>query len=149
MYKRTPRVAWNDQKKSAINRGIWWNFTFEEWIAWWQRHLGRNWFKLRGYHTGQYVMARKGDKGPYTKSNVRCIRVEDNHNEYNLTKISQAGKSHRGRLPFEIVKAVYEADGRYADIAKQFGLNEHSVHRIKCQKAYKAITAVIEKGGSR
>src|SRR5512139_670119 len=94
-YRRTPREAYNDQKKSALKRGVDWQFTFQQWEAWWLTNLGPDWFKMRGHKTGQYVMARKGDVGPYSPSNVWCALVEDNHNEYNLNKGSQAGKAHR------------------------------------------------------
>jgi hypothetical protein len=149
MYKRTPRVAWNDQKKSAIKRGIGWYFEFDDWVAWWEANLGKDWFSKRGHRTGQYVMARNGDCGPYARQNVRCVKVEANHNEYNLTKASQQGQVHRTSLPKEVVKQIYQADGLYSAIAKQFDLDVHSIHRIKCQKCYKQITDKLEKGCSR
>lgn len=148
MYNRTPRVAYNDQKKSALKRGVEWQFTFEQWLRWWETELGYNWFKLRGHHTGEYVMARNGDKGPYEASNVRCILVENNHNEYNFNKSSSLGKSHRSRLSSKLVTAIYKANGSYKDIAKYYKLDVHSVHRIKCAKCYVAITKGLEKGRS-
>lgn len=145
-YKRTPREAYNDQRKSAIRRGVGWQFTFEEWVSWWEANLGPDWFRLRGHKTDQYVMARKGDKGPYTKSNVRCALVQDNHNEYNLNKAGQKGKVHRPHLTDVVVIEIYKSADLYADIAKRFSLDVNSVHRIKCQKAYAKITANVEKG---
>ena len=62
-------------------RGIEFNFTYEEWVAWWIKHLGPNWFEKRGNCAGQYVMARKGDEGPYSVENVRCITCEQNSKE--------------------------------------------------------------------
>lgn len=147
-YKRTPNVAYWDQKRSAVKRGIGWQFTYKEWVSWWEANLGSDWFRNRGHHTGQHVMARNGDKGPYAPWNVRCAKVEDNHNDYNLTKTSQANKTHRKRLHPNIVKAIYVAHGPYASLAKKFGLDVHSIHRVKCQKAYKAITEKLEKGCS-
>lgn len=146
VYKRTPRVAWNDQKKSAIKRGVEWHFTFEQWVIWWEAYLGSNWFRLRGHKTGQYVMARNGDTGPYKIGNVRCVKVEDNHNEYNSAKPSQANKTHRKRLNSKVVIDIYKAKGTYAVIAQQHGLDTHAVHRIKCGKCYVKVTAGIEKG---
>ena len=148
LYKRTPYVAFVDQRKSAIKRGIGWQFTYEEWVAWWETKLGPDWFRLRGHRTGQYVMARTGDKGPYAKSNVRCALVEDNHNEYNLNKAGQKGKIHRPHLADDVVIAIYRSTDLYAVIAKQFNLDVNSVHRIKCRKAYAKLTANIEKGRS-
>lgn len=94
------------------------------------------------------VMARK-DVGPYSPSNVWCALVEDNHNEYNLNKGSQAGKAHRKRLSPDVVKAIYESNDQYSMIAAQHGLDVHSVHRIKCRKCYKQITERLVKGSWR
>jgi len=70
-YRNNPqRRAYLGQKYGAKNRGIEFHFTFEEWAKWWENHLGPNWFKMRGTKRGQYVMARKGDKGSYHPNNV-------------------------------------------------------------------------------
>lgn len=145
-YFRDARVAYSDQRKSAIKRGVGWQFTYEDWVAWWMKHLGQNWFEKRGHKTGQYVMARNGDAGPYAEWNIRCALVEENHNDYNYSKPSQLGKPHRKRLSDAVVVNVYTMNGTYRDIAEQVGLTVHDVHRIKCRKAYKALTERLEKG---
>lgn len=145
-YKRTPNVAYHDQKKSAIKRGIGWHFTFDQWINWWEVNLGSDWFKKRGHHTGQYVMARNKDKGPYASWNVRCAKVEENHREFNAHKGSQL-KAYRKRLSREEVIEIYTAHGCYVTLATRFNLNVHTVHRIKCRKCYKQITQGLAKGG--
>ncbi len=146
-YKRTPYVAFNDQRKSARKRGIGWQFTFDGWVKWWEAQLGPDWFKMRGHFYGQYVMARNGDEGPYAPSNVRAAKVEDNHGEFNRNKPGGNRKKRRHLSP-QTVAAIYQAEGLYADLAKRFKLDVHSIHRIKCRKCYANITEGLEKGGS-
>ena len=57
----------------AKTRGIEFLFSFDEWIEWWEQNLGSDWFERRGRRRNQYVMARKGDEGPYQLDNVECI----------------------------------------------------------------------------
>lgn len=78
----TIKDQYNKHKWTATKqRGIDFDFTFEEWCAWWEKHLGPNWAVMRGCKKGQYVMSRRGDKGPYAAHNVRCILAEHNHLE--------------------------------------------------------------------
>jgi len=55
-------TAFDDQRKRAEERGIYFRFEFEEWLAWWKENLGPNWFEMRGRKKGQYVMARYKDQ---------------------------------------------------------------------------------------
>jgi|SRR6185369_15376265 len=73
--------AYYNHLAKARRRGIPFEFTFEEWVNWWEDHLGGNWFKKRGSHKGQYVMARFNDAGPYTPKNVKCILCTENASE--------------------------------------------------------------------
>lgn len=148
-YKKTPKTAYDIQKRLAGKRGLGWEFTFEKWCDWWEIELGKDWFKKRGPHTGQYVMARNGDIGPYAVGNIRCALVEENHNDYNLNKGCQKGIYKRKNLTREVVIKIYKSDKKYFEIAAEFGLKVHDVHRIKCQKAYVKITEGLEKGRYR
>jgi len=76
------------QQARAKQRDIGWEFTFPEWWAVWQ--ASGKWDR-RGRGHG-YVMARKGDTGPYSPSNVEIIRQSQN--------ISDAHRNHlkKGRL---------------------------------------------------
>ncbi len=67
------------QKHEAIRRGIQFKLTFDEWLMIWTRsgHL-----EERGRKRGQFVMARKGDKGPYAVGNVKIITNGDNNREF-------------------------------------------------------------------
>ena len=75
------RSAWRGQRSNAKDRGIGFHFEYEEWIKWWEDHIGPNWFQKRGCKKGQYCMARFHDKGDYVVGNVKCILVGDNHEE--------------------------------------------------------------------
>jgi hypothetical protein len=61
----TDRQKFCMQRISAKNRGINFDFSFEEWVDWWGKDMS-----LRGCKKGQLVMARKNDTGPYHPNNV-------------------------------------------------------------------------------
>jgi hypothetical protein len=70
--------AFQVQRTNANRRGIPFLFTFEEWWAWWQTD---NRWANRGMGSGKFVMARKGDKGPYSPENVYCATHLENIKE--------------------------------------------------------------------
>jgi len=67
---------YHTQHTGARNRGIDWHFTFESWLEWWGDDIEK-----RGNKSGQLVMARNGDTGPYHPDNVRKITCNENHRE--------------------------------------------------------------------
>lgn len=70
----TPKQKFGMQKVSAKNRNIEWKLTFEEWLSWWG-----NDFEKRGCaHADNLVMARIGDKGPYSLDNIIKLTVAEN-----------------------------------------------------------------------
>lgn len=75
------KFAYATHKSQAKRRGIPFLLTLEEWCAIW-RESGK--WEQRGHKTGQYVMARFGDVGPYTVGNVRIITCNENGSEGNL-----------------------------------------------------------------
>jgi len=70
------------QKAAAKVRGIEFQFTYEEWLAWWGDDIVN-----RGPYKGQLVMARIGDTGPYHPDNVRKITCSENATESNSKSI--------------------------------------------------------------
>lgn len=80
-YKNKDEQNFSYQKHTAKRRGISFEFTFEDWATWWEENAGPNWSSLRGCLAGQLVMARYGDKGPYARGNVKCIRMSENLSE--------------------------------------------------------------------
>ena len=77
-YHLTPEYRYVQQMKSAEKRGIDWLFTFDSWNDLWQKS---GHYHEMGNKKGQYCMARNGDAGPYSVSNVRITTTEDNHRE--------------------------------------------------------------------
>ena len=57
-------------------RNIDWHFTYESWLEWWGDDIVN-----RGNKSGQLVMARKGDIGPYHPDNVVKITCNENHSQ--------------------------------------------------------------------
>lgn len=67
-----------DQKRNAIQRGIEFKMSFTEWWSVWQQ--SGHW-EERG--RGRYVMARKGDIGPYAIGNVYiCTQSQNSKDSY-------------------------------------------------------------------
>ena len=61
------------QKGCAKRRGIDFEFTYEQWIAWWGDDIVN-----RGRGAGKLVMARFNDSGAYHPDNVRKATQEEN-----------------------------------------------------------------------
>lgn len=74
----TPRFKFAHQRGAAKQRGIEWLLTFEEWMGIWDAS-GK--FHLRGKQAHQYVMARRGDVGPYSADNVFICSASQNCRE--------------------------------------------------------------------
>ena len=64
-WKARPKGKYAKQKRRALERGITWLFTYEQWIAWWGEDLDR-----RGTGRGKMCMARYGDTVPYSPENT-------------------------------------------------------------------------------
>lgn len=79
--KRSPRgqprqyqSQYDNAKYHAIYiRNIEWQFTYDTWVAWWGDDMA-----LRGPYSGQLVMARYNDAGPYHPDNVYKSTCNDN-----------------------------------------------------------------------
>lgn len=87
---RKLRIAFSGQRSQAKHRGIEFLFTFEQWFQIWvdSGHLHE-----RGCKKGCYVMARIGDRGPYSIENVEIITQDDNHRQASVgTKRSEETK---------------------------------------------------------
>lgn len=85
--------------KKRIDRNgnpIGWELTFDQWLDIWIKsgHLSN-----RGTHSGGYVMARKGDIGPYNLDNVDIILHSDNIKfAKSYYKVTDELKSHLSKL---------------------------------------------------
>lgn len=70
--------AYTMQRRQSRDRGIEWLFTLETWWAVWDAS-GR--WEQRGRKLGNFVMARKGDVGPYSPDNVYICTCTQNLQE--------------------------------------------------------------------
>ena len=77
-FDKKSRHAFTAQRHRAERRGILFEFTYDEWLAWWWKHLGEDWIWKRGPYKNQYCMARYYDDGPYAPHNVKCITNLEN-----------------------------------------------------------------------
>ena len=66
---------YKQQARQAKQRGLGWEFTFETWHQMW---LDSGKLHLRGKGSGKFVMARRGDIGPYSPSNCFICPFEQN-----------------------------------------------------------------------
>lgn len=69
------RKGFHNHRFSAAQRGIDFDFTLIGWVLFWEQ--SGKWEK-RGIHKGCFVMARKGDIGPYRADNVEIITNAEN-----------------------------------------------------------------------
>jgi hypothetical protein len=74
------RYKYNQAVGNARIRSIPFLMSFDEWCALW---IESGKWEQRGWHKGQYVMARYGDKGAYEISNVKICLAEENRAERN------------------------------------------------------------------
>lgn len=78
------KYKYKEHKNSARQRGIEFLLSFDEWMLIWEKSGHK---EQRGRCAGQYVMARFGDKGPYSKDNVEIILVEENSRQACLGRV--------------------------------------------------------------
>lgn len=104
-YKFMPRAedwelrhAFQSQLNSAKKRGIKFKLTYETWLKVW---IDSGRLPERGRLTGQYCMARPGNKGNYEVGNVQIVTVGQNCAERNgdprireIFSRAQTGRKH-------------------------------------------------------
>lgn len=87
----TAKIKYWAQKTSSKRRGIDFHISFDEWYDFWS--VDDRWMN-RGNRSGQYVMARHGDTGPYAIDNVRCATTEENAADSRGPKRSACTKAY-------------------------------------------------------
>jgi hypothetical protein len=132
------KYYYGKHKESARQRSISFYFTFEEWVRWWGKHLGRDWLKMRGPRSGQYVMARKLDKGPYAWWNVRCITSNQNHSDTAKNGTSTRGsKNPMAKIDESIARELYNSTvEQETTLTVKYGLTFRYIKRIKQGKVW-------------
>lgn len=154
------RSKYNRQILHSKRRGIEFLFTFEEWVRWWECHLGPNWMLLRGNRKNQYVMARKLDQGPYRKDNVDCLTNSQNTRDSNkqnprgnrngsfkgrthskatrekLRAIRKGEKNPATKITKQIVYMIKSSTLSQRELAKQFEVSQAQISNIKTGKSW-------------
>ena len=131
MRKNPINDAYNDHRRHAKVRRIDFAFTHDEWVAWWQKHLGNDWFKKRGLHHGQYVMARWYDDGPYAPHNVKCILAAQNSAEKRTNKTSALGeRNHKSKLTEQTVGYVRSSKKPVRELCVELGVSKCNLHQV-------------------
>ena len=72
---RRARRAFLKQRWRSRERGLTFAFSFEDWLAWWL--IDDRWVQ-RGRGGNRLCMCRRGDRGPYSESNVYVGTFRDN-----------------------------------------------------------------------
>ena len=78
------KAAYVGHRTRARRKGIKWEFTLDSWLKVW---IESKHFHERGKKRGQYCMARYGDVGPYSPTNVKIILSSDNVREAQLGRL--------------------------------------------------------------
>ena len=94
---RKYRTAYHNQKNGAKERGIAWEFTFEQWLEWWGSDIEK-----RGPGKFDLQMQRDRDSGPYAPWNVRKGTPKQNSVTASAMKqnkrSAKAAAEHQARL---------------------------------------------------
>ncbi len=127
--------AFRAHKCGATTRGIEFEFSFDEWVSWWEGALGPQWQKKRGCKRDQFCMARAEDKGPYAPWNVKCILHEDNVSEKAINNTAAYGtRVNTNKLTEAQVISIFYDQRRNRDIATEYGVDYTLVWLIKKKK---------------
>lgn len=131
-YKDLVFAAFRRQQRDAVRlKKIEFLFSFEEWVKWWEDHLGPNWFQMRGRRKDQYCMCRIGDKGPYATWNVECKTCRENCADRKTNGVAAKGLRHgRTKLTEEQVRTILISSRTQKELAKEYGVHQASISKI-------------------
>ncbi len=139
-------MRYKKQQWRSKTRGIEFMFSFDEWVEWWENNLGPDWLSKRGLRKGQYVMARKGDQGPYHPDNVECITASKNCSVTNKNAQIKGMKGKgRRKLTEEQVKEIFISHLRYEELAIKYGVERSTIGHIKRGEKWSPTTKGLKK----
>ena len=130
----------HNARSNAKARGIEFSFTFMEWVSWWENYLGKSWMKKRGAHPDQYCMARLGDKGPYSASNVQCITNRQNSSDKSKNKHKEKAT---WKLSKDQMQKIYLAKGTLTQLSKRFGVSTSTISSVKNGRVGGSVTELL------
>lgn len=95
----------------------------------------------RGHKRGQYVMARRKDKGPYAAWNVECITHQQNSRDQVKNGTSSCGeRSGRAKLTERQVIEIFHSTDSNITLGKRFGVTEWRIRSIKRRITWTKVT---------
>lgn len=132
---KTPGLrAFHKHKARSAEAGIEFNFTFAEWCDWWRSQLGDNWLELKtGLRADQFCMARHGDVGPYSPSNVKCITRAKNSSEQRHPSCEEGPRAKLTREQVIEIRSSYRAYSREGNgkiLSEKYGVTRAAI--AKC-----------------
>ena len=87
-YSKAKR-RYNNQSWTARQRGIDFNFTFEEWYNWWLSNgVDKETAPAEYTHSNRLEMCRFNDQGPYEDGNVYCGTHKQNMKDRDTSKFA-------------------------------------------------------------
>ena len=118
----TPKKAFDDHVRHSLSRGISFNLSYEDWLEMW---LVSGKWPNRGKESGQYVMCRFGDVGPYSKRNCYIGTVEQNNRDRwkDIEKIDDSKSA-------QIYEMYTTTNATQKEIGKHFSVDQSYVSRI-------------------
>lgn len=97
LHRNLGKAAFGRHKANAKRRGIPFEFTYEQWLAWWELELGKRGPRARrGVRRLNYGMCRFLDRGAYIPGNVYCGRPKQNRADYGASVYLNAPLIHTG-----------------------------------------------------
>lgn len=135
-------TAFRTQKAHARTREIPFKFTFSEWLIWWEKHLGPDWFQKRGRKKNQFCMARKYDSGAYETSNVMCILNSCNARDRAETGSAASGPqmiSNNKLLPNEVA-LIFKSKDSITTLALKYGVSPATIKNVKARVTWQHVT---------
>ena len=95
LQRSLERAAFYTHKWHAKKRGIPFEFTYAQWLAWWELELGKRGPRARrGSRRLNYGMCRFLDRGAYSPGNVYCGRPKHNRADYCVSVYLNAPLTH-------------------------------------------------------
>ncbi len=116
------------------------NFTYLDWVRWWESKLGPEWERKHGRKTGQYCMVRKNGEGAIEDGNVLCVLQRKVKAEFagkprKILDVSPLAKLRRNE-----VREIFLAPGWASQIGKFYGVSGATVRRIKKRRTWVHVT---------
>lgn len=128
-YTRSPRNKYSHQRYRAGMRGVEFLLTFEDWMRLWAPY-----WHNRGNLSGQFVMARKGDKGAYKLGNVEIKTQNENARDRKTNRSGARGQIvGTSKLKDKDIPRIRSALARKepkTQIAARYGVSGTAIHYI-------------------